>query len=321
MTQSKKSPALWLVIATALLLPVTVSAEAVYPSKPVTLVVPSPPGGDTDILARHLAEKLTPRLGQPVIVVNRPGAANTVGTASVAIAEPDGYTLVLAPSTIAIAPWVLSSVKYSVTKDLRPIVALVRQDLVIVAQSGSGIKSLKQLGSGERVNYASPGSGSPMHVVGEMARSSGVTALSHIPYKGLAPAISDVVGGHVPLLITTISPIEQYLISGKLVALASTGAHRAPGLANVPTLAEQGIQDVTVDVWQGLLGPRALPTVNAQRLNKEVNEILTTSETVAFLKRNNMTPIGGDAAVLGGLIDTDYSRFEQVVKKLGIRAD
>ena len=298
-----------------------------YPAKLITLVVAYPAGGDTDALARLFAEKLSTRVGQPVVVDNRPGASGIIGSAYVSKAAPDGYTLLLAPSTFSIAQLVLKTngSGYDVLSGFTPIVQTGSQPLFLVAGGNSGLATVKDAVAaakgGKTLSYASPGSGSPMHILGEMfARASGTT-LAHVPYKGVAPAINDVLGGHVPVTFITLGPVAPYIANGKLRPLAVASAQRSPLAPNVPTLAEQGYKDVEVTAWNGLWGPRNLPPEIVKTLNGHFNEILKMPEIVSRMAVLGTTPVGGDADVLGKTNAADYARFGKVIKELGIQAD
>ncbi|WP_418128514.1 Bug family tripartite tricarboxylate transporter substrate binding protein [Variovorax sp. 278MFTsu5.1] len=298
-----------------------------YPVKPITLVVAYPAGGDTDALARLFAEKLSTRVGQPVVVDNRPGASGIIGSAYVSKATPDGYTLLLAPSTFSIAQLVLKTngSGYDVLNGFTPIVQTGSQPLFLVAGGNSGLSTVKDAVAaakgGKTLSYASPGSGSPMHILGEMfARASGTT-LAHVPYKGVAPAINDVLGGHVPVTFITLGPVAPYIANGKLRPLAVASAQRSPLAPSVPTLAEQGYKDVEVTAWNGLWGPRNLPPEIVKTLNGHFNEILKMPEIVSRMAVLGTTPVGGDADVLGKTNAADYARFGKVIKELGIQAD
>ncbi|WP_198968787.1 Bug family tripartite tricarboxylate transporter substrate binding protein [Xylophilus sp. ASV27] len=300
-----------------------------YPSKPITLVVAYPAGGDTDALARVFAEKLSARVGQPVVVENRPGASGIIGSSFVSKAAPDGYTLLLAPSTFSIAQLVLKTQGtsgYDVLNGFTPIVQTGSLPLFLVAGSGGGLASLKDAvgaarGAGKSLSYASPGSGSPMHILGEMfARASG-TKLVHIPYKGVAPAVNDVLGGHVPLTFITLGPVEPYLASGKLLPLAVASRERSPLAPKVPTFAELGYKDVEVTAWHGLFGPRNLPQEIVKTLNGHFNEILKMPDIVARMAVLGTEPVGGAADVLAKTNAADFTRFGKVIQDLGIQAD
>ncbi|WP_429609872.1 Bug family tripartite tricarboxylate transporter substrate binding protein [Variovorax sp. W2I14] len=300
-----------------------------YPAKPITLVVAYPAGGDTDALARLYAEKLSARVGQPVVVDNRPGASGIIGSSYVSKAAPDGYTLLLAPSTFSIAQLVLKTnggAGYDVLNGFTPIVQTGSLPLFLVASAGSGFATAKDAvaaakGTGKPLSYASPGSGSPMHILGEMfARASGAN-LAHVPYKGVAPAVNDVLGGHVPVTFITLGPVAPYFANGKLKALAVASSQRSPLAPTVPTLAELGYKDVEVVAWNGLWGPRNLPPEIVKTLNGHFNDILKMPDIVARMAVLGTTPVGGDADVLGKTNAADYARFGKVIKELGIQAD
>jgi len=298
-----------------------------YPAKQITLVVAYPAGGDTDALARLFAEKLSARVGQTVLVDNRPGASGIIGSAYVSKAVPDGYTLLLAPSTFSIAQLVLKTngSGYDVLNGFTPIVQTGSQPLFLVAGGNSGLSTVKDAVAaakgGKSLSYASPGSGSPMHILGEMfARASGAS-LAHVPYKGVAPAINDVLGGHVPVTFVTLGPVAPYLGGGKLRPLAVASAQRSPLAPSVPTMAEQGYKDVEVTAWNGLWGPRNLPPEIVKTLNGHFNEILKMPEIVSRMAVLGTTPVGGDADVLGKTNAADYARFGKVIKEFGIQAD
>lgn len=303
-------------------------AQAPYPNKPITIVVAYPAGGDTDVLARLFGEKLSAKLKQPVLVDNRSGAAGTIGTSYVAKAAPDGYTLLLAPNTVAIAPHVMkagSGAHYDVLNDLTPIIQLGTQSLFIVATTASGVTSTKELvagvKSGKIQSYASPGNGSPMHILGELFAYSAGVKITQIPYRGSVPAVADMVGGHVPMMYTTLGPVAQHIASGKLVPLAVADLQRSPFLPNVPTLEEQGFKGAEMGAWQALMGPKGMPADLVKLLNTYCNEILKMPDVISRMSAVATTPVGGEPAVLGKLVASDYARYDKVVKQFNIQAD
>ncbi len=298
-----------------------------YPSKPITIVVAYPAGGDTDAMARLYAEKLTQRLGQPVVVDNRPGASGTIGSAYVSKAAPDGYTLLLAPSTFSIAQLVLKTGAgsgYDVLNGFTPIVQTGLQPLFVVASTATGAKDLKELvalSKTRELSYASPGNGSPMHILGEMFDKSAGVKISHVPYKGVAPAVNDLIGGHVPMTFITLGPVAPHVPTGKVTVMAVADAKRSPLAPNVPTLAELGYKDAEVGAWQGLFGPRGLPADIAKTLNTQLNEILKMPDVVAKMAVFGALPGGGDAAQLAHANAADLNRFGKIIKDFGIQAD
>jgi tripartite-type tricarboxylate transporter receptor subunit TctC len=297
-----------------------------YPVKPVTLVVAYPAGGDTDALARLFAEKLSARIGQPVVVDNRPGASGVIGSSFVAKAPADGYTLLLAPSTFSIAQLVLKtggSASYDVLNGFTPVVQLGTLPLFLVASAGTGFKTFKdmQAAKGQALSYASPGSGSPMHILGEMVNKAAGMNLGHVPYKGVAPAVNDVLGGHVPLTYITYGPIAPHLAGGKMLPLAVADRTRSPLAPNVPTFAELGYKNVEVTAWHGLFGPKGLPPEIVKTLNGHFNEILKMPDVVSKMAVLGALPLGGAPEVLAKTNAADFERFGKVIKELGIQAD
>ncbi|RZT36762.1 Bug family tripartite tricarboxylate transporter substrate binding protein [Cupriavidus agavae] len=312
----------------ALLATAPAMAQNGYPNKPITIVVAYPAGGDTDVLARLLAEKLSTRLKQSVVVENRTGAAGTIGSAYVARAAADGYTLLLAPNTVSIAPLVLKAgtgANYDVLNDLTPIAELGTQSLFVVVNKNSGITKMSDLvaraKAGKVETYATPGNGSPMHIMGELFNKSANVKLSQVPYRGTAPAIVDVLGGQVPMTYVTYGAVAQYVGNGSLLPLAVADTKRSPFAPNVPTLAELGYKDVEISAWQALLGPKNLPPEIVRLLNGHVNEILKQPDVVARMATIAVTPVGGEPAVLQKLIAADYARYAKLVKEFGIQAD
>ncbi len=302
-------------------------AQGNWPSKPITIVVAYPAGGDTDALARVFAEKLAPRLGQPVLVDNKPGASGVIGSAFVGKAQPDGYTLLLAPNTFAMAQLVLKTspqAGYDVTNGFTPIIQTGAQPLFIAAGPGTKAKSLKEAMEESKkgeLAYASPGSGSPMHVLGEMFNKSAGANFRHVPYRGVAPALTDIAGGHVPLTWMTYGPIAPYIADGKMRLFAVAQAQRSPLAPDVPTLAELGYKNVEVTAWNGLYGPKGLPPEIVKTLNTQLNDIIKMPDVVAKMKTLGTIPVGGAPEVLAKTTAADLERFTRVVKELGIQAD
>ncbi|WP_309907278.1 tripartite tricarboxylate transporter substrate binding protein [Variovorax soli] len=297
-----------------------------YPAKPITLVVAYPAGGDTDALARLFAEKLSSRIGQPVVVDNRPGASGVIGSNFVAKAPADGYTLLLAPSTFSIAQLVLKTgggASYDVLNGFTPIIQLGTLPLFLVAGGASGFKSFKDVqgAKDKTLSYASPGSGSPMHILGEMVNKAAGLNLGHVPYKGVAPAVNDVLGGHVPLTYITYGPVAPYLAGGKMLPLAVADRVRSPLAPNVPTFAELGYKNVEVTAWHGLFGPKGLPPEIVKTLNGHFNEILKMPDVASRMAVLGALPLGGAPDVLAKTNAADFERFGKVIKELGIQAD
>ncbi|MFN0161513.1 MAG: Bug family tripartite tricarboxylate transporter substrate binding protein [Burkholderiales bacterium] len=299
-----------------------------YPNKQINIIVSFPPGGDTDALARVFAEKLATRVGQSVVVENRTGASGTIGNAYVGKAPADGYTLLFTPNTFATAPLVLkpgTGATYDPLNDFTPIVLAGTQSLFLVVNTGTGIKSVGELVAqakgGKVANYASPGSGSPMHILGAMFNKSAGVNLQQVPYRGSGPAIIDLVGGQIPMMYTTLGPVAQHIATGKLANLAVADAKRSPLAPNVPTLAEAGVKDAEVGAWQGFMGPKGLPADVVRALNGHVNEILKMPDVLARMTTLALVPAGGVPDALARINAEHHSRYGRVIKEAGIQAD
>jgi tripartite-type tricarboxylate transporter receptor subunit TctC len=299
-----------------------------YPSRQINVVVSFPPGGDTDALARLFAEKLAARVNQTVIVENKTGASGTIGNSFVAKAKPDGYTLLFTPNTLATAPLVLkpgAGAAYDPLNDFTPIILAGTQSLFVVATTASGVNDMKGLvdaaKAGKIANYASPGTGSPMHILGEMFNKSAGIKLTQVPYRGSGPAIVDLVGGQIPMMYTTLGPVAQHIASGKLVNIGVADAKRSPLAPNVPTLAEAGFKDAEVGAWQGFVGPKGLPADVVATLNGHFNEILKMPDVVSRMTLLALVPTGGEPGAVTKMISDNYTRYGKIIKEAGIQVD
>jgi tripartite-type tricarboxylate transporter receptor subunit TctC len=317
-----------LATAAALALPATPALAQAYPNKPISVVVSFPPGGDTDALARVFAEKLSARVGQPVVVTNKTGASGTIGNAFVAKAAPDGYTLLFTPNTLATAPLVLrpgTGAVYDPLNDFTPIILAGTQSLFLVVSASTGIKNLPEFVAAAKankvVNYASPGSGSPMHILGEMFNRSAGIKLAQVPYRGSGPAIVDLVGGHMSAMYTTLGPVQQHLDSGKLINIGVAELQRSPLQPNVPTFAEGGVKDAEVTAWQGFMGPKGMPADIVATLNGHFNAILKMPDVVARMTTLALIPVGGEPAALARINAEHNQRYGKVIRETGILAD
>jgi tripartite-type tricarboxylate transporter receptor subunit TctC len=298
-----------------------------FPSKQVTLVVPFPPGGGPDVAARVIAEKLAPRLGQAVVVENRPGAGALLGASFVAKAAPDGHTLLLTPNTMAISPHVLAPGAgggIDVNRDLLPVIAPATTPLVLVASPSLGVSNLKGLLEQARkggLAYGSPGNGSPMHFAGEMFKRSAAVDLLHVPYRGVAPSLNAALAGEVKLLYTGVGGALQHIKAGKLVPLALTEKARSALLPDVPTATEQGVANVEVNAWYGVFAPAATPAAVVQRINQEINAVIRLPDVRERFLGAGIEPLGGTAQVLADFMKADTQRYGQLARELGIKAD
>lgn len=303
------------------------SAQA-WPSKTITIVNGYPAGGDSDVMARTYAEKLSSMLGQPVVVDNKPGASGIIAASFVAKAPADGHTLIFVPSTFAIAQLTLKTVgsnAHDVSADFTPIVKAGNLPLMAVTSATLGIKDMKQLladaKAGKAYAYGSPGAGSPMHIVGEMLNKEAGTKLTHVPYRGVAPVVNDALSGQIAIGWATPAAVLGHVQAGKLIPLAVAERQRFKLYPNVPTLIELGYKDVEVTAWMGLLGPKGMPAAVSARLNAAMNEIIKMPDVVAKMNALGIDPVGGDASVLARQIAADNARFAKIVKDFNITAE
>jgi tripartite-type tricarboxylate transporter receptor subunit TctC len=303
------------------------SAQA-WPSKTITIVNGYPAGGDSDVMARTYAEKLSARLGQPVVVDNRPGASGVIAASFVAKAAADGHTLLFVPSTFAIAQLTLKvgpANAHDVNADFTPIIKTGNLPLMAVASPSLNIKDMKQLlaeaKAGKPHTYGSPGAGSPMHIVGEMLNKEAGTKVTHVPYRGVAPVVNDALSGVVTVGWVTPAAVLGHVQAGKLIPLAVAERQRFKLYPNVPTLVELGYKDVEVTAWMGLLGPKGMPAAVTTRLNSLMNEIVKMPDVVAKMNALGIEPVGGDGSLLARQIAADNERFARIVKEFNITAE
>jgi tripartite-type tricarboxylate transporter receptor subunit TctC len=301
------------------------AAQAQYPNRPIKLVVPFTPVTGIDILARIFAQKLQERTRNPVVVENRPGASGNIGTEAVANAPADGYTLLMTATTIVQSAVLHKSVPYD-PKAMTPIGQAAVGSLALVANPSVPARSVAELVAYAKVhpgqlNYASPGSGTPHHLAMELLKQHFGIHLLHIPYKGTAGAVTDLLGGQIQLMFLPVHVALSQVQAGKLVMLAAGGAQRSPATPEVPSLAESGMRGIDVDIWYALLGPAGLPREVVALLNTELIAILGDADTRAGLLKQGLTPRTGTPAELGKLIETDLERWGRVVREAHIAAD
>jgi tripartite-type tricarboxylate transporter receptor subunit TctC len=305
----------------------TASAQAAYPSKPIRLVVPFATGGVTDTSGRLIAEHLSKRLGQQVIVDNKPGASGNIGTQMVASAEPDGYTLLLGfDGTLVINPHVFPKVGFDTSKDFAPIGKIGDAILILVSHPGVPAKTLKDVIALSKtqsggLSYGTSGTGGTPHIAGELLKQRTGANLTHIPYKGGGQAMTDLLGGTIPLVYTAVAGAIQHVKSGKLHAVAVSSAQRAPSLPDVPTFIESGVADFDINSWVGLLAPAKTPRAIVDKLNTELNAVLNDPVVRERLVTLGITASPGGPERFGRDMARDLARYGQVVKAANIRAE
>jgi tripartite-type tricarboxylate transporter receptor subunit TctC len=290
-----------------------------YPTKPVTLVVPFPPGGTTDVLARALAERLTQSLGQTVIVESKPGAGATLGADHVAKSRPDGYTLLVGAVHHTIASSVYKKLPYDFQKDLAPITTIAVVPNVLVVNANTAARNVPELVALLKAkpggyNYGSNGNGTAQHVIGTQFELLTATDLTHIPYKGSGPLTTDLLGGQVTMSFDTVTPVLPHIKSGKLRALAVTTAKRSSALPDVPTLDEAGLKGFDIGTWFGVLAPAATPRDVLARLNTEMVKVIQSPEFKARMQEIGAEPVGNTAEQMAEQIKAETARFAKAVK-------
>jgi len=316
-------------IATCALLAlwVGVAAAQTYPAKPIRLMVPFPPGGSTDIVARIVAQKLAAQLGQPLVIENRGGAGGTLGTAVVAKAPPDGYNLVVGTtSTHVVAPSVYQKLEYDPVKDFAPIGLMAVTPYLLVVNPGVPAKNVKELvalmrSQPGKLNYASAGVGSTTHLAMEMLKGASQTYALHVPYNGNGPAGTAVIAGQVEILFGSLPAVLPHAKSGRVRALAVGTPKRSPSLPDVPTVAESGYAGFDASLWLALMAPAGTPTALIERLNKELIAAVGSKETSEALDKNGAEPITSTPAELAAMIQEGVSKYAKVVKDAGVKPE
>ncbi|WPB57350.1 tripartite tricarboxylate transporter substrate binding protein [Xylophilus sp. GOD-11R] len=308
-------------------LPTLAQAQG-YPTKPVTLVVPFPPGGSSDVLARALTDKLSQSLGQPVVVESRPGAGATLGAAYVATAKADGYVLLMGAVHHAIATSVYKKLPYDFDKSFAPVttVALVPNVLVVSAKSPvTDVKGLvaqaKAAGEKEKLSFGSNGNGTLQHLIGTQFASATGIELLHVPYKGSAPLTTDLLGGQVAMSFDTITPVVPFIKGGKLRALAVTTGKRSSTLPEVPTLEEAGLKGFDLGTWFGILAPAGTPKDVVAKLNAEMVKIIHSPDFKKRMEDIGAEPIGDTPEQMAAQIKADTARYARLVKDANVVID
>ncbi len=312
-------------IAAALLL--SFAARADFPDKPIRLIVPFAAGGVTDTSGRVVAEALSKRLGQPIVVENKAGASGNIGTQGVVNAPPDGYTLVLGfDGTIVINPHVFPNMGFDVQKDLEPVGKIGDAVLIIVAHPSFPAKTVRELIEYSKkqpggVPYGTSGIASTPHVAGELLNLKTGSKLAHIPYKGGGAAMTDALGGNIPLVYTAVAGAMQHVKAGRLVPIAVSSTRRVGSLPDVPTFIEAGVADFEATSWVAILAPAKTPRAVIEKLNRELNAVLSDPPIVERLATLGITASPGAPSVLAGQIRTDLAKYGGVVKAAGIKAE
>ena len=304
----------------------SVALAQAYPAKTITLVVPFPPGGTTDVLARSIAQKMGESWGQSVIVDNRPGAGATIGAAQVAKAPADGYTLLMGAVHHTIATSIYAKLPYDFQKDLAPVTIVAMVPNILSVNPGVPAKNVKELVAYGKANpgklsYGSNGQGTAQHLIGEQFSALTGVDMLHVPYKGSGPLTSDLIAGQVSMSFDTITPVLPQIKAGKLRPLAVTTAARSPALPEVPTLAESGLAGFDQGTWFGVLAPAATPKEIVGKLNAEIVRILNLPDIQKRFAEIGAQPVGNTPAQMAATIKSDTEKYAVLAKKANVKID
>ena len=303
------------------------AAAQSWPAKPIRLMVPFPPGGSTDIVARIVAQKLSERLGQSIVLENRGGAGGTLGTAVVAKAAPDGYTLgVASTSTHVVAPGVYAKLDYDPVKDFAPVGLMAVSPYLLAVNPGVQAKTLQELVAlakkqPGKLNYASAGMGSTTHLAMEMLKFSSGTFMLHIPYNGNGPAGTALIGGQVEVLFGSLPALLPHAKSGRARALAVGTPKRSPSLPDVPTVAESGYPGFDASLWLAIMAPAGTPQAIIERLNKELVSVIAAADTREAFDKAGTEPLTGTPADLAAMIRDGVPKYAQIIKTAGVKPE
>jgi tripartite-type tricarboxylate transporter receptor subunit TctC len=325
MSLNRRAP-IHIVVSIAALL--CVAAPAVgqeWPSKPVKIVVPFAPGGGSDFIARYIARRLSEELKQPFIVDNKPGAGGNIGAEQGIKSPPDGYTLTLIASSYTVNPSVYK-LNFNPVADITPIVQISQGPLIIVVNPSVAAKTLPEFialakAKPNEINFASSGQGSIIHAATEMFNQRAGTRMTHVPYKGSGPALTDTIAGTTQVFFSSASTAMPQVQAGKLRAIGVTTAKRIPALPNVPTVGEAGVANYDVTLWHGLIGPKGMPPAIVARINAAVIKALKLKESEEQLQNDGVSPAGGTPQQFGDTIKREIESWGKVVQAANIKAE
>lgn len=298
-------------------LPLAAPAADAFPSKPITMVVPYPPGGPTDIVARLVAAEMSKTIGQNIVVDNKPGASGMIGADLVARAAPDGYTFLANASLHVINPYIYASMRYDAFKDFEPITQLADVPLVLVVPQTSKVRTVQDLvaqGKAQPLNFGSAGSASAQQLAGESFKVRSGLPMQHVPYKGSAPALTDLVGGQIQLMFDSMPSAMPFIKSGKLRAVAVTTARRVDELPDVPTMAESGFPGFDISTWYGLWAPKGTPPAIVAKLSEHAARALKQPNVVTQYAGLGAKPVGSDPAEFSRFNVSEGEKWRDIVK-------
>ena len=310
--------ALWLATGSA--------ALAQYPERPVRLIVPFAPGGGADLISRLISQRMPDLLGRQVVVENRAGGASNIGSEAVARAAPDGYTLLLGSLSTSVNASLFPKLSFNVLKDFEPVSLLATVPLMVVVHPSSPAQSIADLIATAKarpgaLNYASGGLGSANHVAGELFKSMAGVQITHVPYKGGGPALADLLGGHVGLLISTVTSTHDLVKNGRLRALATTGTRRSIVAPELPTVAEAGLPGYAVEAWYGVLAPAGTPRAIVERLSGDLARVLQSAEGREALRAQGAEAVGNTPEEFARYLRAEVDKWAKMVKAQGLRGE
>jgi tripartite-type tricarboxylate transporter receptor subunit TctC len=318
--------ALAVLAALALLAAPAAQSQDAFPSRPIRFIVPNPPGGGNDLLAREIGQELQKRLGQPVVIDNRPGAGGNIGADAVAKSPPDGYTILMAANTFVMNPHLVKQIPFDVQKDFTPITLAATIPIALVVNPDVPVTTVKELiayakANPGKLNYASPGSGAPQHLAAELFKTMAQVEMVHVPFKGAGQMVPELLAGRVQVLFGAINSLLPHMKAGKLRGLAVTGAKRTPVAPELPTVMEAGLPGYEVDIWFGILAPAGIPPEVAGKLNAEIVAVLRSPEFGQRMAVHGMEMVGTTPGEFREVIGRDLVRWGNVVKQAGIKPE
>jgi len=298
-----------------------------YPSRPIKVIIPFPPGGPTDILGRIVAQKLGERLGQNVVIDNKPGASGMIGADMVAKSPPDGYTLLVNASLHVINPSLYEKSRYDAIADFTPLSNLADVPLVLVVNAKTPVQNVKELiawikSSKTPVNFASSGNAAAPHLAGEAFKvAAGIENMQHVPYKGSSPALTDLIGGQVQLMFDSLPSSQSFIKAGTLKAIAVTTLRRSTALPNIPTIAESGLPGFNISTWYGMWAPASTPSAIVEKLSLEISQITRLPEIREKFLSLGAEPVGNTAEEFAAFNKSELAKWARIVKQSGARVD
>ncbi|MEN9538033.1 MAG: hypothetical protein RLZZ126_268 [Pseudomonadota bacterium] len=326
-TLSRRTVSRFIALAGLFMLTAAQAVAQAFPAKPIRVVVPFPPGGGTDIIAREVMQKLNATLGWSIVIDNKPGTGGNLGVDAAAKAPPDGYTLALGQtSNLAINPTLYAKMPYDSLKDLAPISLVASAPLVLVVAADSPFKTLAEVVDASKkkpasLNFASPGNGTVAHLASELLQKTAGVKFTHVPYKGAAQAVTDLLGGQVQLYMSSVPTMIGHIKNGKMRALAVTSLQRVDDLPQVPTVAESGYRGFDAATWFGFVAPAGTPKEVVARLNTEINKALQAPDVKKKLMDQGAEVLGSTPEHFGALIRSDIARWAPIIKESGAKLD